>query len=349
MLTLAGRLGRVTFGLSLLVAGPQAGWAENDGPEELATLAKADESAAQSKPENTVKKPHKAPPKLLEVIESTATPVASEETIESPSFAAESSSHRRRRAEEDAKHPSSRRWRGGMTAVTELPIERLRQRWNTDAQPQATFSSRSTLTEVMKRLAGWSDNCPLCGKPHSGAMNDLEEEAAPPKLSVAGHPTLGHVGEDQPSLTGDELSRPLRAGEPAQVILDTQRRLGKSVLEGTEFGGSPELLIQWIRALDEENRRQQAMLEEVSRADDEDAEEQPPAVTARSQLESLRNVCRQLQEAADALEDQNLFLPADEIRHVADNLRRKSRAIASARESDKPCSSLSHDAGESGE
>lgn len=336
MLTLAARLGIVTFGLSLLVPGPQAVWAENDEPAEIATLSRPDETAAQSKPENAVTTPDQAPPKLLEVVDSTATPVASEETIASPPFPAESSSHRRRSAEEDAKHPSSRRWHSGATSVTELPIERLRQHWNSDAQPQAAVSNHSALTEVMRRLAGWTDICPLCGNPQVDVNCGLDVAAIPPKLSVSDRPKLAHVGADQPSPTGNELSRPLRAGEPAQVILDTQSRIGKSVLEGTQFGGSPELLIQWIRALDEENRRQQAILEEVSRADDDETDDQPPAVTARSQIESLRSVCRQLQEAADTLEDQNLFLPADEIRQLADNLRRKSRAIASTREPNQP-------------
>jgi transposase-like protein len=242
-------------------------------------------------------------------------------------------SHRRRTVEPHTNLKSSRRSHG-LTAITDLPIERLRRSATGDVDVHAVETDHTTLAEVMKRLAGWSDSCPLCGKAcplcgKSQADQDLPDLVAPTP-STNGQ-LLDRRGREEP---GDEApSRPLRAGEPAQIILDTQRRLGKSVLDGTEFGGSPELLIQWIRALDEENRRQQAMLEEVSRADVDEVEEDLSDVSGQAQVEALRNACRQLQEAADVLEEQNLFESADSIREIAELLREQSREKVGQRES----------------
>lgn len=312
MLMLAGRLGILALGLALLL-GAVPRLAGDEVPEIVPSPAV---------------RPYQIPSSTPPAAESSGAPAA-EDVVETRAKPATGDSHRRRTPEPQASGKSSRRSHGGLTAVTELPIERLRQRLSADVNVAVPPASRSTLTEVMRRLAGWSDSCPLCGKscplcgrPGSEHDEDLADAVVPPKPSPADRQTLGYVGQEE---SDDEaLSRPLRAGEPAQVILDTQRRLGKSVLDGTEFGGSPELLIQWIRALDEENRRQQAMLEEVSRADVDQVDD-GPGVTGASQIESLRNACRQLQEAADLLEEQNLFESADSVRRVADALRRQAR------------------------
>jgi hypothetical protein len=262
------------------------------------------------------------------------------DAAQAPSNQAASDSHRRKTAEAQPSAKSSRRSHSP-SAVTELPSERLRQRasgydFNVAGPPLA---DRATLTEVIRRLAGLTDSCPLCGRacPLCGQAQidhgqDLPETVLPPKASPD-RQMLGGIGREE---TDEALCRPLRAGEPAQVILDTQKRLGKSVLEGTEFSGSPELLIQWIRALDEENRRQQAMLEEVSRADVDEVDAETPALTGQAQIESLRQACRQLEEAADLLEDQNLFEAADSVRSVADALRRESREKFGGLEARRP-------------
>jgi hypothetical protein len=337
MLTLAGRLATVLFGLSLFLVAGQAIWADNDCPDEVVELGTPDGDVAGSTLDRVEIIHAKAPPKLLRADDSAATPVAGEVVIELPSEHITSGSHRRRVADEQTSDKSSRRSHAGMSAVMEPPIERLRHRLNADVDVHVVHAApvaRSTLTQVMRRLAGWNESCPMCGKPHAERDAGLAD-VVPPKLSAADREMLGYVGQD--TSTDDEkvLSRPLRAGEPAQVILDTQRRLGKSVLDGTEFGGSPEMLIQWIRALDDENRRQQAILEEVSRADSDDVEADQQAVSRPSQIESLRSACRQLQGAADSLEDQNLFEAADSIRGIADGLRRQSRTIVSELETKK--------------
>ncbi|HWB11105.1 MAG TPA: hypothetical protein VG826_17890 [Pirellulales bacterium] len=267
--------------------------------------------------------------------------VVAPQTPDAPPASASSTthaSHRRRTAEPSTGGRSSRRAHG--PSVTELPVDRLRQHWSGDVNLPLPARDRATLTEVIRRLAGWSDSCPLCGKacPLCGKVQvdqdqELVEAVTPPKASTD-HPALGQIGRGEP---GDEaLGQPLRAGEPAQVILDTQKRLGKSVLDGTEFGGSPELLIQWIRALDEENRRQQAMLEEVSRADVDELDQEATSVSGQSQIEALRSASRQLQEAAELLEEQNLFESADAVRAIADSLRRQSRQKVGGLEARRP-------------
>ena len=220
---------------------------------------------------------------------------------------------------------------------------------------------RSTLAEVMRRGALWGDCCPLCGQSHAGHdVDEAEESAAKPATRLRRMFNENRVdgGDDA---VQQKPGTALRAGEPAQVILDTQNRLGKSVLDGTEFGGSPETLIQWIRALDEENRRRQAVLEEASPLEAEVVAEQTPdgerrvvtqikarttkeAVTAQSQIESLRAACRNLQEAADLLEEQNLFESADSVREIAGVLREESRQkVGQVKNDDGPAPSADDD------
>ena len=298
-----------------------------------ATCATADEVV-----DSTIRPEAKAAPTTAQAVEPAEGGGVAQEAIKHMA----NDSHRRRTAESHASPKSSRRCYAPST-VTELPIERLRLRnamgdveVHVPAEPRgdalrkrSVTTDRTTLAEVMKRLAGWTDSCPLCGKscPLCGTSQADQDQGLPdlvvPSKPSADQLVLGQIGRDE---GGDEtLCRPLRAGEPAQIILDTQSRLGKSVLDGTEFSGSPELLIQWIRALDEENRRQQAMLEEVSRADVDEVEEDVSAVSGQSQIEALRHACRQLQEAAELLEERNLFESADSLRKIAAELREQSR------------------------
>ncbi|MGH7134571.1 MAG: hypothetical protein ACREHD_02460 [Pirellulales bacterium] len=235
-----------------------------------------------------------------------------------PPTVTESTSESHRRGVEKKKAAQARL----ATEVSETPIERLQQLCSGDVVLQPIIV-RSTLAEAMRRVALWGDCCPICGHSASG-----KEPLAVP----AGEPSNGLTQKrlldvEQPDAEREKgvTPEPLRAGEPAQVILDTQKRLGKSVTDGTEFGGSPELLIKWIRILDEENRRQQLALEETLRCETPDEANEEEALDLRSQIETLRQACRQLQETADLLEEQNLFESADSIRGFADALRRQSR------------------------
>ena len=208
------------------------------------------------------------------------------------------------------------------------PMERLRGPVARDDflyhMPGYPFVRQSTLAEAIRRLAGWGDSCPMCGRPHADDENAADAgvvlKAPAGERPILSYHRLARQAGDAPS------PEALRAGEPAQVILDTQKRLGKSVLEGTEFSGSPELLVQWIRALDEENHRRQAAPPAASPYESiEVALEEDLPVTAHSQIVALREACRQLQQAADVLEEQNLFESADALRTAADGLRRQSR------------------------
>lgn len=182
---------------------------------------------------------------------------------------------------------------------------------------------RSTLADAMRRVALWGDCCPICGHAQPGK----DKTPAKPNASAdqPGQRKLLEIDLEEAKTGAAAAATPLQPGEPAQVILDTQKRLGSSVTEGTEFGGSPELLIQWIRTLDEENRRRQVALEEEPEQEPVEADETEITVTARTQVDALRLACRQLQEAADLLEDQNLFESADLVRVQAEALRRQSR------------------------
>lgn len=200
------------------------------------------------------------------------------------------------------------------------PLERLEELRGDEVVLQPIIV-RSTLADAMRRVALWGDCCPICGHSPSGNKHkpaDAHHGGEPlPRQQVLDVEDAKPVQEPAPA--------PLRAGEPAQVILDTQKRLGKSVTDGTEFGGSPELLIQWIRILDEENRRRQLAMEEADREEPlvplgDDLSAKPHA-----QVEALRQASRQLQEAADLLEEQNLFEAADSLRGFADVLRHQSR------------------------
>lgn len=231
-------------------------------------------------------------------------------------------SSRRRQTHETQPYSSQRVPRVVRTAGDPAvhPVERLRAWHTADVEPQKVLvADRSMPADVMRRWLGLGESCPLCGKPHAAEGDDRAARLQPP----TDQPTLGYTG-----LTNQTATAPsphsLRTGEPAQIILDTQKRLGKSVLEGTEFDGSPELLIQWIRALDEENRRRQAAQTPRFESMPVAVEEDLP-VTSHSQIAALREACRNLQEAADLLEDQNLFESADALRASADGLRRQAR------------------------
>ena len=251
---------------------------------------------------------------------------ADKQAVATPLAPAES--HRRRFLKKgrlsDVRSSSQQAPQVAPIAVTELPWERLQQLCSGDAAPEPMILVPSTLAEAMRRVALWGDSCPFCGHVHASKDAAEAQQLPSPESKV----TKGKLLTSEPAddtASEKPTAQPLVAGEPAQVILDTQKRIGKSVLEGTEFSGSPELLIQWIRVLDEENRRRQAALDENTRAEITVVSDEDESVTPRSQVGALREACRDLQQVADLLEEQNLFDSADSIRSFAEVLRRQSR------------------------
>lgn len=183
---------------------------------------------------------------------------------------------------------------------------------------------------VLNRLDCGDAACPLCGR----ACPTEDDQVAPD--SDAGVSLLRkaplfqrllarrHVrGEATPP--DGKKPESLRPGEPAQVILDLKRRLGNDVYDGTEFGGSPEAMIEWIRTLDEEDRRQLANAAATERPGNIVADSPPTDGASAIEIDALRQAARKLGEAADLLEEQNLFDSADEVRSAADALRCRAR------------------------
>lgn len=184
---------------------------------------------------------------------------------------------------------------------------------------------------VLNRLDCGDAACPLCGRACPTA-DDQEVPDDDDGVSLLRKTPLfqrllarRHVhGEATPP--DGKKPESLRPGEPAQVILDLKRRLGNDVYDGTEFGGSPEAMIDWIRTLDEEDRRQLA--NPAATETEGDAAAAPPLRTdgaAAMEIDALRQAARKLGEAADLLEEQNLFDSADDVRSAADALRRGAR------------------------
>jgi hypothetical protein len=111
------------------------------------------------------------------------------------------------------------------------------------------------------------------------------------------------------------------------VILELRERLGNSALEGSEFTVKPDALAKLIRALDRESQ-QEEQAPPVYSAPEETFRQPPMEEVAdhQSEISALRLASRQLEEAADVLEQQNLFERADELREQADRLRSDARA-----------------------
>lgn len=171
--------------------------------------------------------------------------------------------------------------------------------------------------------------CPICGRAGKAAEPSLRRSTS--RETALGEGLFDDFDDDEADSTpaGDEKLVP---GEPAQVLLDIKRRLDaarrktggsqskESLLRAkSELEPSPEALIKWIRVLDAEHRREQAnheLEEELSRDEAPDLD----AIVA-----ALRQAGRALDEAADLLEDQNLFERADQLRELATELRMEAR------------------------
>ncbi|HEV7225977.1 MAG TPA: hypothetical protein VGN42_24945 [Pirellulales bacterium] len=198
-----------------------------------------------------------------------------------------------------------------------------------------------------KLRSGWSgglrpdacpSNCPICGTPVKPA-EDFTIGAGPG--APARKPTANWLFQevDVENLQGDrsrDAEDKLSPGEPAQVILDLRERLGASALEGSEFTVKPDALAKLIRALDREARQQ----ETLSQLEPESwtpptpswsAAAAPSSPADEATISALRAASRQLDEAAELLEQQNLFERADELREQADRLRRDARGFLQER------------------
>ncbi|HVX14451.1 MAG TPA: hypothetical protein VHC22_24910 [Pirellulales bacterium] len=269
-------------------------------------------------------------PTAVQILEDLGFEIYTAEANDAPTESHRRHAYKNNRGEQ-ASPPSQLILRAEPISATETPMERMQRLCAGEAELPKPMIVGSTLAEAMRRVAQWGDYCPFCGHAHADkAVAADHASAAEPKVGSEKLLTVAPSKGIQDAMPNAQALRP---GEPAQVILDTQKRIGKSVLEGTEFGGSPDLLIQWIRTLDEENRLRQAALDDGTRAQltvvaDEDR------VTQRSQVDALRAACHELGQVADMLEEQNLFDAADSIRGFADVLRRQSRQKLANSEAD---------------
>lgn len=201
--------------------------------------------------------------------------------------------------------------------------------WRFDSSAYSLPAGRPTKSEK-GALSGEScnGNCPICG-----AAVKSEGDVTLEKLGMRPRKPAAHwlfedidVGElrDEAADKGDAKLLP---GEPAQVILELRERLGNSALEGSEFTVKPDALAKLIRALDREAQQEEPA--PPAYPTPEETVPAPPAENAAdhlAEISALRLASRQLEEAADVLEQQNLFERADELREQADRLRRDARA-----------------------
>lgn len=213
-------------------------------------------------------------------------------------------------AEEKRKTGPARSWRFDSSACS-LPVSRPMK------SAKGALSAESC-----------DGNCPICG-----AAVKSEGDVTLEKLGMRPRKPAAHwlfedidVGElrDESENKGEAKLLP---GEPAQVILELRERLGNSALEGTEFRVKPDALAKLIRALDRE-AQQEELAPPIYATPDEPLPAPPveDAADHQAEISALRLASRQLEEAADVLEQQNLFERADELREQADRLRRDARA-----------------------
>lgn len=171
-------------------------------------------------------------------------------------------------------------------------------------------------------------NCPICGAAVKSVGDVTLEKLGLRPRKPAAHWLFQDIDVgDLRDEAADKDGAKLRPGEPAQVILELRERLGNSALEGSEFTVKPDALAKLIRALDREAQQEEPAPPVYSAP--EESLPQPPAEEAadhQAEISALRLASRQLDEAADVLEQQNLFERADELREQADRLRRDARA-----------------------
>jgi hypothetical protein len=132
-----------------------------------------------------------------------------------------------------------------------------------------------------------------------------------------------------------KLLPPLAPHESAKTIVDLRQQLGSPVFQGTMFqpcstpaGGIDEnqdMLVTYLRELDSASQNEPVVL--PSRPEPVASTPAEATLTADKAL-TLRKTSRQLELAADKLEDQGLYQQSDELRELANQFRLSGRAMA---------------------
>ncbi len=155
-----------------------------------------------------------------------------------------------------------------------------------------------TLADMLRHLGCDENACPLCGQKCGDDEDETRDRDASGSL-LSKAPFLQRFFVRARAERADSKSEAqresadLRPGEPAQVILDLKRRLGSDVYEGTEFGGSTKALVDWIRALDEQDRRQPPQPDAAEPPSDLPVVAPPPtAAVAAIEIDALRKAAR---------------------------------------------------------
>ncbi|MHB1035805.1 MAG: hypothetical protein ACYC35_23760 [Pirellulales bacterium] len=129
------------------------------------------------------------------------------------------------------------------------------------------------------------------------------------------------VGETSSKETGggENHATPLQPDEPAAAIL----RLRKSL--GSKLHQDDQAFVEAVRRIDKEADKDRTG--QYAAAEGQHGQATDVTCDPLAQLGALRKAGRRLDEAADVLEDQNLYRRADELRRQADQLRADARQI----------------------
>ena len=135
--------------------------------------------------------------------------------------------------------------------------------------------------------------------------------------------------DDEQAAAAGEAPLVVQPNEQSAHILEIRRQLGGGPLKGTMFAATPDdeaelrsEFVKQVRKLESEQRGPPAQAGPV-----EPGSFVPPpcASPPRTDVESLRQAARQLENAAWQLEQGNLFGPADEVFALAARLREEAR------------------------
>jgi hypothetical protein len=180
-------------------------------------------------------------------------------------------------------------------------------------------------------------DCPVCGAPLADSDDSLLARRNHSRWRKVPHVDWLFQDIDVKDMDLDaagEREEKLQPGEPAQVILELREKLGASAVRGTEFTVEPKAFARWVRALDREHPPEapEVAVEVPQTTYPQYVEENAAAANVdEATISALRGASRQLDDAAELLEQQNLFERADELRDQADRLRRDARAYLKER------------------
>ncbi|MBI1903955.1 MAG: hypothetical protein HYS13_22880 [Planctomycetia bacterium] len=128
----------------------------------------------------------------------------------------------------------------------------------------------------------------------------------------------------------------VQPGEQSAHILEIRRQLGGGPLKGTMFAATPgdeaELRSEFVKQVRRLEAEQSGPPSQVGPVEPGSFVPPPYASPPRTDVESLRQAARQLENAAWDLEQGNLFAQADEIFALAARLREEARGRAMERE-----------------